>query len=135
MTIAELSKALLSDQRFGLYIRGLADDGTVYDEPEAHHDPALTIRLTVDATMEPVWELICDRYPTPRVLSNRDRSLFGVVRLAGEEARHLGDQRVFPLLAMLGIFPSCAMRFDVLQCERLEGHRAREFLLCLAFLS
>ncbi|MBI6884974.1 ATP-dependent nuclease [Pseudomonas putida] len=89
VTIAELSKALLSDQRFGLYIRGLADDGTVYDEPEAHHDPALTIRLTVDATMEPVWELICDRYPTPRVLSNRDRSLFGVVRLAGEEARHL----------------------------------------------
>nr|WP_236165642.1 AAA family ATPase [Pseudomonas fulva] len=89
VTIAELSRALLSDQRFGLYIRGLADDGTVYDEPEAHHDPALTIRLTVDATMEPVWELICDRYPTPRVLSNRDRSLFGVVRLAGEEARHL----------------------------------------------
>lgn len=56
VTIAELSKALLSDQRFGLYIRGLADDGSVHDEPEAHHDPALTIRLTVDATMEPVWE-------------------------------------------------------------------------------
>lgn len=89
VTIAELSRSLLSDQRFGLYIRGLADDGTVHDEPEAHDDPALTIRLTVDATMEPVWELICDRYPTPRVLSNRDRSLFGVVRLAGEEARHL----------------------------------------------
>ena len=89
VTIAELSKALLSDQRFGLYIRGLADDGSVHDEPDASHDPALTIRLTVDATMEPVWELICDRYPTPRVLSNRDRSLFGVVRLAGEEARHL----------------------------------------------
>lgn len=89
VTIAELSKALLSDQRFGLYIRGLAVDGSVHDEPETDHEPALTIRLTVDATMEPVWELICDRYPTPRVLSNRDRSLFGVVRLAGEEARHL----------------------------------------------
>ncbi|MFG0669710.1 hypothetical protein ACF8E6_03985 [Pseudomonas sp. xss_1] len=89
VTIAELSKALLSDQRFGLYIRGLADDGTVYDEPEAYPDPALAIRLTADATMEPVWELICDRYSTPRVLSNRDRSLFGVVRLAGEEAGHL----------------------------------------------
>ncbi len=89
VTVGELSKALLSDQRFGLYIRGIAADGTLHDEPAEDHEPALTVRLTVDATMEPVWELICDRYPTPRVLSNRDRSLFGVVRLAGEEARHL----------------------------------------------
>lgn len=89
ITIGELSKALISDQRFGLYIRGIATDGSLHDEPAADHEPGLTVRLTVDATMEPVWELICDRYPTPRVLSNRDRSLFGVVRLAGEEARHL----------------------------------------------
>jgi predicted ATPase len=89
VTVGELSKALLSDQRFGLYIRGLAADGAIHDEPAADHEPVLTVRLTVDATMEPVWELICDRYPTPRVLSNRDRSLFGVVRLAGEESRHL----------------------------------------------
>jgi len=89
VTIGELSKALLSDQRFGLYIRGIGSDGVLHDEPAADHEPVLTVRLTVDATMEPVWELICDRYPTQRVLSNRDRSLFGVVRLAGEEARHL----------------------------------------------
>lgn len=49
----------------------------------------LTVRLTVDATMEPVWELVCDRIEEPRTLSNRDRALFGLVRLAGEDARHL----------------------------------------------
>src|SRR3546814_3368885 len=39
--------------------------------------------------MEPVWELVCDRSEEPRTLSNRDRALFGLVRLAGEDARHL----------------------------------------------
>lgn len=89
VTVHELSKALKSDERFGLYIRGLATDGTINDEPEDGDEPALTVRLSVDATMEPVWELVCDRASNPRTLSNRDRALFGLVRLAGEDARHL----------------------------------------------
>lgn len=89
VTISELSQALLADNRFGLYIRGIALDGTVHDEPEEGDDPALTVRLSVDATMEPVWALICERYAVPRILSNRDRAMFGLVRLAGEESRHL----------------------------------------------
>jgi len=47
-----------------------------------------SVRLTVDAAMEPVWELVCDRVDDPRTLSNRDRALFGLVRL-GDDARHL----------------------------------------------
>lgn len=89
-TVGELSKALKSDERFGLYIRGWTIAGTLRDEPEADDEPVLTVRLTVDATMEPVWELVCDRTSDTRTLSNRDRALFGLVRLAGEDARHLG---------------------------------------------
>lgn len=89
VTVAELSKPLLSDERFGLYIRGLASDGTVRDEPEDGDEPVLTVRLTVDATMEPVWEVVNDRTPYPRTISNRDRALFRVVRLSGDDARHL----------------------------------------------
>jgi hypothetical protein len=88
-TIGELSRALKSDERFGLYIRGWTGAGAIRDEPEDDDEPVLTLRLTVDATMEPVWELICDRMDDPRTLSNRDRALFGLVRLAGEDARHL----------------------------------------------
>ncbi|WP_200874406.1 ATP-dependent nuclease [Ferrovum myxofaciens] len=88
-TIGELSRALKSDERFGLYIRGWTSIGALRDEPEEDDEPVLTLRLTVDATMEPVWELICDRMDDPRTLSNRDRALFGLVRLAGEDARHL----------------------------------------------
>ena len=88
-TIGELSKALKSDERLGLYVRGWTSAGELRDEPEDDDEPVLTVRLTVDASMEPVWELICDRVDDPRTLSNRDRALFGLVRLAGEDARHL----------------------------------------------
>lgn len=89
VTIGELSRALLSDGRFGLYLRGLSPSGELNDEPEDADTPVLTVRLSVDATMEPVWSLVCDRYPVPRILSNRDRAMFCLVRLAGDEARHL----------------------------------------------
>jgi len=39
--------------------------------------------------MEPAWELVCERIDDSRTLSNRDRALFGLVRLAGDDARHL----------------------------------------------
>lgn len=89
VTIGELSRALLSDGRLGLYLRGLSPTGELNDEPEDADTPVLTVRLSVDATMEPVWSLVCDRYPVPRILSNRDRAMFCLVRLAGDEARHL----------------------------------------------
>lgn len=88
-TVGELSKSLKSDERLGLYIRGWTVAGQLRDEPEDDDESVLTVRLTVDATMEPVWELVCDRSEEPRTLSNRDRALFGLVRLAGEDARHL----------------------------------------------
>lgn len=88
-TVGELSRALKSDERFGLYIRGWTSAGELRDEPEGEDEPVLTVRLTVDASMEPAWELVCDRVEDPRTLSNRDRALFGFVRLAGEDARHL----------------------------------------------
>jgi AAA domain, putative AbiEii toxin, Type IV TA system/P-loop containing region of AAA domain len=89
VTVGELSKALKSDERFGLYIRGWSAAGVLNDEPEDLDEPVLTVRLTVDATMEPVWELVRETATSPRTLSNRDRALFGLVRLAGEDARHL----------------------------------------------
>lgn len=83
-TVGELSQSLKSDERVGLYIRGWTPDGNLRDEPEDGDEAVLTVRLTVDATLEPVWELICDRINEPRTLSNRDLALFGLVRLAGD---------------------------------------------------
>ncbi len=89
VTVGELSKALKSDERFGLYIRGWTKVGALRDEPEDDDEAVLTVRLTVDATLEPVWQVVCDRADEPRTISNRDRALFGLVRMAGDDARHL----------------------------------------------
>ncbi|CAN7771023.1 AAA family ATPase [Variovorax sp. LjRoot290] len=89
VTVGELSNALKSDERFGLHIRGWTARGEIRDEPDDGDEPVLTVRLTVDATLEPAWEVYCERIEDTRTLSNRDRALFGVVRLAGEDARHL----------------------------------------------
>jgi hypothetical protein len=89
VTVGELSKGLKSDERFGLYIRGWTGEGALRDEPEGDDEAVLTVRLTVDATLEPVWQIVCDRADEPRTISNRDRALFGLVRLAGDDARHL----------------------------------------------
>jgi hypothetical protein len=89
VTLGELSLDLKSDERFGLYVRGWTKANELRDEPINDDEPVLTIKLTVDATMEPVWELVSESSDRPRILSNRDRSFFGVVRLSGTDARHL----------------------------------------------
>ena len=88
-TVGELSRSLKSDERYGLYIRGWTASGDLRDEPEDDDEPVLTVRLSVDASLEPSWELVCDRIADPRPLSNRDRAHFGLVRLAGDDARQL----------------------------------------------
>lgn len=110
VTVGELSKALKSDERFGLFIRGWTAAGDLRDEPEGDDEPVLTVRLTVDATLEPVWEVICDRASEPRTLSNRDRALFGVVRLAGNDARHLAWGQGSVLSRMTGETDEAANR-------------------------
>lgn len=89
VTVGELSAELKRDSKFGLYVRGWTSAGALRDEPEVDDEAVLTIRLTVDATMEPAWEIVCDRLPEPRPISNRDRAKFGLVRLAGDDARQL----------------------------------------------
>ena len=67
-TVGELSRALMSDERFGLCIRGWTATGELRDEPEDGDETVLTVRLTVDATLEPAWELVCDRIEDTRTL-------------------------------------------------------------------
>lgn len=110
VTVGELPKVMLSDERFGLYLRGVAADGTLHDEPADDDQPVLTVKLVVDATMEPIWTLVCDRAQSPRILSNRDRALFGLVRLAGEEARHLTWAQGSVLARMTGADDGAAQR-------------------------
>jgi putative ATP-dependent endonuclease of OLD family len=85
-TISELPRALLADDRLGLELRGIDDDGTIHDEP-GDFEPAVTIRLDVNDSLESTWSVITDRNPDGRPLSVRDRALLGVSRVGDNPDR------------------------------------------------
>ena len=81
-TIAEIPSELLSEDKFGLYLRDFEAviHGAENDEPVEGKTPVITIRLTIDDTLEPIWLVITNR-TDPRPISQKDRRLFsfGVV--------------------------------------------------------
>lgn len=89
VTVASLPAAAMAENRFGLYLRGWSATGVLNDEPQDGDAPVVTVRLTVDASLDPNWELINARQ-APRPLSLGERRIFGVVRLGDDAERHLG---------------------------------------------
>jgi hypothetical protein len=87
-TLGQLPPEALRENRMGMHLRGWRLEGGVRDEPEGDDEPVVSVRLTVDSSLEPAWELITDRQD-PRSLSPRDRAIFGLVRLGGDAERHL----------------------------------------------
>jgi len=88
VTVGGLPASALRENRMGMHLRGWRHGRALRDEPEGDDEPVVTVRLTVDASLEPEWELVTDRHEA-RTLSQRDRALFGVVRLGGDVERHL----------------------------------------------
>lgn len=74
ISFAEFPEAFMSEDKFGLYLRQpyaiFHED--VDDEPSDDLPPCLTIQLTIDASLEPKWEIICNCLE-PRVISHIDR--------------------------------------------------------------
>ena len=88
VTVGELSEDALEDGRFGLHLRGWQKSGGLRDEPQGDDESVVTVRVVIDASLEGEWTLHTDRQD-PKVLSPRDRALFGVVRLGPEVEKHL----------------------------------------------
>lgn len=88
-TIAEIPQSLLKEDKFGLYLRDSdklmsMDTSAVIegedDEPESSDSAVLTIKLTIDSSLEPKWTVITNR-SEPKPISHRDRAMlsFGAV--------------------------------------------------------
>ena len=78
-TFTEIPNKLLMEDRFGLYLRknGVAYDLSTDDEPQDDQPVCLTIQLTIDATLEPKWEVVCNR-KDPKRISHTERKLLSV---------------------------------------------------------
>lgn len=83
-TYTEVSDTLLSEEKFGFHLRSCkailnhsynADDDFCWDdEPHDGDDVCITVQLTIDASLEPKWEVICNRLE-PKTISVNDRRL------------------------------------------------------------
>lgn len=90
-TVGNVPDALLTDQKYGLHIRGWKD-GELFDEPRDDDAVVLTVQLEVDKTLEPEWSVVTDRSEDVRI-SARDREKLGCMRLGGYIERDLTWKR------------------------------------------
>jgi len=104
-TVGYLPKEFISDDKYGLKLRGWTKEGQIRiepdDEPDDEDEDVITIRLRVDKYLEPEWTVINDREPEGTKISWRDRQKLGVNRLGPEIDRHLSWARGTPLYGLL----------------------------------
>lgn len=89
-TVGELPESLIKQERYGLYLRGYSTkEFTIHDDPNDDDEDALTIRLSVDSSLEPQWFVVKDSNPDPKTISWRDRELLGIATLGDDADRNL----------------------------------------------
>lgn len=87
--------------RFGDYLRGWKNS-TIIDEPDDTAEHVLTVKLSVDENLEPIWELWTDSERDKRTLSARERALFGVARVGSYIDREFSWRRGSALSGITG---------------------------------
>ena len=89
-TITEFPEKLLAEEKFGMYLRrpGVKYDKDTDDEPKDDLPICLTIQLTIDGSLEPKWEIVCNNQE-PRNISHTDRKQFFVGVIGSNIAKDL----------------------------------------------
>ncbi|MDR6831012.1 hypothetical protein J2W99_004764 [Bosea robiniae] len=96
VTVGELDDSLKSLETYGSCLRGFTAKGTVEDEPEAHSETVLSVRLTVQGDLDPVWTLFSERAEAagqPRFLTWSDRARIAPTRVGALADNNLAWRR------------------------------------------
>lgn len=96
ITIGELEDSFKKLDTHGLYLRGYnTTNNTVDDEPAYGLETVLTIRLTVNSDLEPLWTLHSDRSDpsNPRFLTWSERQLIAPSRIGSHVSNDLTWKR------------------------------------------
>ncbi len=88
VTVGDLPEELKRDSKYGLLARGWSHDGELHDEPEEDDELVLSIRLKVEADLEPSWAVVNEREPEGKPIGYKDRERLGCVRLGDFLDRH-----------------------------------------------
>jgi hypothetical protein len=103
ITIVDPPAELLPEEpKFGLFLRGFSPTGELHDDPGENDTPALTIRFSVDRSLEPRWSVIKNSIPEGKPIRSADRAKLKVFRVAETSDHHLGWGRGSSLAALTG---------------------------------
>lgn len=97
ITLGELPDALLNIEAYGDFLRGCDNElGSIEDEPCDSLETVLTVRLTVEADLEPSWSLVSERAERAgkqRSLAWKDRLLLAPARIGSFAGTNLSWTR------------------------------------------
>lgn len=88
-TIGQLPDVLVSEMKYGLFLRGWNPQSSMHDEPEDGDELVITISLQVAKDLEPKWLVVNNRLQEEKKISSTDRAMIGVSRLGSYSSRHL----------------------------------------------
>ena len=73
-TFSEIPDELATEEKYGLYLRrsDVDLDGISDDEPADGKPVCISLKLTIDSSLEPKWNVVCNR-KEPTVISHTDR--------------------------------------------------------------
>lgn len=92
VAIGDLPVSLLDLERYGLFHRGWDSDFGISDEPEAGGEIVISVRLTVEADLDPKWTLFSERAEADdclRDLPFAERAGLAPTRLGAFAGHHL----------------------------------------------
>jgi putative ATP-dependent endonuclease of the OLD family len=107
VSLVDIPEKFLSENKFGLYMRGLnTQNSSIIDDVtlgELNGDliPVLTIKLTVDSSLEPQWVVTNARKQEDKPISGADRAHLNCYMISDYVDRHFSWNKGNPLYALL----------------------------------
>ena len=107
ISLIDIPEKFLSDNKFGFYVRGLnTQNNSIIDDltlEELNEDliPVLTIKLTVDSSLEPQWVVTNTREQEDKPINGTDRAQLNCYMISDYIDRHFCWNKGNPLSALL----------------------------------
>jgi putative ATP-dependent endonuclease of the OLD family len=106
ISITDFPDKLLSEEKFGLHVRSLnIKTHQIFDEMSQDDSddiiPVLTIKLTVDRTLEPIWTVTNSREQEEKRISATDRASLNCFMVSDHFDRHFYWNKGNPLYSLL----------------------------------
>lgn len=101
-TLYDLPSEIIKESKFGLYLRGLdITKNVINDELKEKDIEAITIKLIVNNTLEPLWYVTNARMQSNIEIKSSDRSKFNTFFVSDYIDRHFSWSKGSPLTSLL----------------------------------